>query len=155
MFKVERRGTIFTSHNQSDGLRPNEKMIRPVCLDCHGLGFAIDALADDDLALPLPAQMFRFGAEASMDKSGDFSYALLSLHPINKKNGPGTDLGREGLEFVVDNPGEHFYGEEELGGEDYFTAVYANYAVAEACATTTTRIPHAATSRSAADQAGR
>ena len=49
MFKVERRGTIFTSHNQSDGLRPNEKMIRPVCLDCHGLGFAIDAHADEDL----------------------------------------------------------------------------------------------------------
>ena len=49
MFKVERRGTIFTSHNQNDGLRPNEKMIRPVCLDCHGLGFAIDALADEDL----------------------------------------------------------------------------------------------------------
>ena len=24
-------------------------MIRPVCLDCHGLGFAIDALADADL----------------------------------------------------------------------------------------------------------
>ena len=49
MFKVERRGAIFTSHNQSDGLRPSEKMIRPVCLDCHGLGFAIDALADEDL----------------------------------------------------------------------------------------------------------
>ena len=90
-----------------------------------------------------------------MDKSEDLSYSLLSLHPINKKNGPGTELEREGLEFVVDNPGEHFYGEEELGGEDYFTAVYANYAVAEACATMTTRIPHAATSRSAADQAGR
>ena len=29
MFKVERRGAIFTSHNQSDGLRPSEKMIRP------------------------------------------------------------------------------------------------------------------------------
>ena len=27
-------------------LKPNEKMIRPVCMSCHGLGFAIDALAD-------------------------------------------------------------------------------------------------------------
>ena len=68
-----------------------------------------------------------------MDKSEDLSYSLLSLHPINKKNGPGTELEREGLEFVVDNPGEHFYGEEELGGEGYFTAVYADYTVAEAC----------------------
>ena len=33
-------------HNQNDTLRPNEKMIRPVCLHCHGMEFAIDALAD-------------------------------------------------------------------------------------------------------------
>ena len=49
MAKVGRRGKIVTSHNQNEVLRPNEKMIRPVCLDCHGLGFAIDALADADL----------------------------------------------------------------------------------------------------------
>ena len=49
MAKVGRRGKIVTNHNQNDVLRPNEKMIRPVCLDCHGLGFAIDALADADL----------------------------------------------------------------------------------------------------------
>ena len=46
MAKIERRGTIATNHNQNDNLRPGEKMIRSVCLDCHGLGFAIDALAD-------------------------------------------------------------------------------------------------------------
>lgn len=34
------------NHNQNDNLRPNEKMIRPVCMQCHGLGFSIDALAD-------------------------------------------------------------------------------------------------------------
>lgn len=33
-------------HNQSATLQPNEKMLRPVCLHCHGLGFSIDALAD-------------------------------------------------------------------------------------------------------------
>ncbi|PWR01199.1 NrfA- nitrite reduction protein [Meridianimarinicoccus roseus] len=47
--KTERRGAVTTSHNQSDTLRPNEKMIRPVCMDCHGLAFAIDALADPAL----------------------------------------------------------------------------------------------------------
>ncbi len=88
---------------------------------------------EDDLALPLPAQMFRLGAEEVMDNTEDFSYALLSLNPINKKNGPGTDLEKEGLEYVVDNPGENFYGQEELGGESYFAAVYADYAVVEAC----------------------
>jgi hypothetical protein len=37
---------ILVQHNQNDNLRPSEKMIRPVCMSCHGLGFAIDALAD-------------------------------------------------------------------------------------------------------------
>ena len=88
---------------------------------------------EDDSALPLPAQMFRFGAELAADKTDDFSYSLLSLYPVNKKNGPGTDLEQEGLQFVADNPGENFYGEEELGGERYFAAVYPDVAVAEAC----------------------
>ena len=49
MPRTERRGKITTNHNQNASLRPNEKMIRPVCLDCHGLGFSLDALADADL----------------------------------------------------------------------------------------------------------
>ena len=87
---------------------------------------------EDDLALPLPAQMFRFGAEAVADETEDFSYSLLSLHPINKKNGPGTDLEQQGLQHVMDNE-ESFYDEEELGGQRYFAAVYPDFAVSEAC----------------------
>jgi hypothetical protein len=37
---------VLVQHNQNDTLRPNEKMIRPVCMNCHGLKFSIDALAD-------------------------------------------------------------------------------------------------------------
>jgi hypothetical protein len=40
----------LVSHNQNETLRPSEKMARPVCMSCHGLGFAIDALADPGLA---------------------------------------------------------------------------------------------------------
>ncbi|MBN1237692.1 MAG: cytochrome c3 family protein [Gammaproteobacteria bacterium] len=40
---------VLVQHNQSDGLRPAEKMIRSVCIECHGLGFSIDALADAEL----------------------------------------------------------------------------------------------------------
>jgi hypothetical protein len=36
---------ILVQHNQNETLEPSEKMIRPVCLHCHGLGFSIDALA--------------------------------------------------------------------------------------------------------------
>lgn len=42
-------GDMFTTHNQNAYFRPNEKMIRTVCLDCHGLKFSIDALADETL----------------------------------------------------------------------------------------------------------
>jgi hypothetical protein len=40
---------VLVEHNQSDTMRPNEKMIRSTCLTCHGLGFSLDALADRDL----------------------------------------------------------------------------------------------------------
>jgi predicted CXXCH cytochrome family protein len=43
----ERR--ILVQHNQNDTLRPNEKMVRSVCLSCHGLQFSLDALADGKL----------------------------------------------------------------------------------------------------------
>ena len=88
---------------------------------------------DDDAALPLPSQMFRLGAERVMDETDEFSYSLLSLTPINEKSGPGTPLEKAGLESVADNPDENFYGEEDLGGDRYFTAVYPDFAVVEAC----------------------
>ena len=37
---------VIAEHNQNMNLRPNEKMLRSVCMNCHGLGFSIDALAD-------------------------------------------------------------------------------------------------------------
>ena len=49
MPRTVRRGKVSTNHNQNDNLRPNEKMVRSVCLDCHGLGFSLDSLADADL----------------------------------------------------------------------------------------------------------
>ncbi|MBX2882773.1 MAG: DUF3365 domain-containing protein [Granulosicoccus sp.] len=95
---------------------------------------------EDEKALVLPAQMFRFGAEmvakrAKENPEVDFSYSLQSLWPINKQNAPSTDAEKEGLQFVSDNKGENFYTTEELGGVNYFTAVYADVAVAPVCAT--------------------
>lgn len=40
---------LGVQHNQSLTLQPNEKMARPVCMSCHGLGFTLDALADTGL----------------------------------------------------------------------------------------------------------
>lgn len=40
---------VQVQHNQNANLRPNEKMIRGICMQCHGLGFSLDALADTAL----------------------------------------------------------------------------------------------------------
>jgi hypothetical protein len=87
----------------------------------------------DENALPLPAQMFRMGAEMVAEKDPGFSYALLSLWPVNKQNAPRTELEKKGLQFVVDNPKQNYYGEEVLGSQRYFTAVYADTAMTGAC----------------------
>ena len=92
----------------------------------------------DDKALPLPAQMFRMGAENVADRiSGNpdvnFSYSLQSLWPINSQNAPKTKAEKAGLKYIVDNPGMNYYSEEKLGGKKYFTAVYPDVGVAPVC----------------------
>jgi hypothetical protein len=88
---------------------------------------------NDDKALPLPAQMFRMGSELVAEKQAGFTYALLSEWPVNKQNHPKTDVEKKGLRYIVENPGKNYYGNEELGGQAYFTAVYPDMGVAEAC----------------------
>jgi hypothetical protein len=89
----------------------------------------------EDKALVLPAQMFRAGAEMAREKGATFSYSLLSTWPINKQNAPKTDAEKTGLDYIAANKGKNYYTEETLGGKKYFTAVYADIAVAPACVT--------------------
>ena len=93
---------------------------------------------EDDKALVLPAQMFRFGSELAMKRAEklddvDFSYTLQSLWPINKQNAPKTDAEKEGLKYVAENKGKNYYTTEKLGGKTYFTAIYADTGVAPVC----------------------
>lgn len=85
-------------------------------------------------AIPLPAQMFRMGAElVSENPKAGFTYSLKSLWPLNAQHKPSSDFEIGALNFLNDNPGDNFYAEEELGGKKYFTAFYPDRAVAEAC----------------------
>ena len=88
---------------------------------------------DVDTGAPLPAQMFRAGSEAVAEMTDSFTYSLQSLWPINSQNAPKTDMEKAGLEYIAANPGENFYGEEKLGDVNYFTAVYPDVAVSDAC----------------------
>jgi len=47
--KIDGKKVMLTDHNQSGNLHPNEKMGRQTCLQCHGLGFTLDSLADSKL----------------------------------------------------------------------------------------------------------
>lgn len=50
MPRIENEGSGYhVSHDNSANLRPNEKMLRSVCTDCHGLQFSMDALSDPQL----------------------------------------------------------------------------------------------------------
>ena len=55
------------------------------------------------------------------------------MWPVNKQNQPKTEVEKSGLNYVAANPGKNFYDKEQLGGQSYFTAVYADTAVADAC----------------------
>ena len=93
---------------------------------------------EDDQALALPAQMFRFGSEMVSERAANnpdvnFSYSLLSLWPVNKQNAPKTDAEKEGLQYIVDNKGKNYYTTEKLGDQEYFTAVYPDVGVAPVC----------------------
>lgn len=88
---------------------------------------------DEEHTIPLPAQMFRMGAElVNENAEAGFTYALKSRWPLNPQN-KAEGIEVEGLEFIAGNPGQNFYKEEEIAGSRYFTAVYADKAVAEAC----------------------
>jgi hypothetical protein len=49
VLKAKPEQRMLVQHNQNLNLRPNQKMIRSVCMHCHGLGFTMDALADPAL----------------------------------------------------------------------------------------------------------
>src|SRR5262249_2193965 len=40
------RDVVAVDHDQNGNLRPVTKMVRSVCMRCHGVGYSLDALAD-------------------------------------------------------------------------------------------------------------
>lgn len=47
--RIKKGRRVEVMHNQNHNLRPNTKMLKKVCMNCHGLEFSINALADEDL----------------------------------------------------------------------------------------------------------
>lgn len=83
--------------------------------------------------IPLPAQMFRLGAEIAAE-SGTFTYNLISPWYINDNHAPKSDFEKVAMEEVVAT-GEPYKDYQEAGGQTYFSALYPDKAVVEACVT--------------------
>ncbi len=113
--------TAYTKH-VIERLGKEKKLIKPN-----------EKWQDYENGIMLPAQMFRHARDLAMETNPGFTYSLQSEWPINKQTGPKTPMEKEGLDYVVKNPGKNFYGEEKIGEETFFTAVYADVAVSAAC----------------------
>jgi len=81
--------------------------------------------------IPLPAQMFRLGSEIAAEE-GAFTYGLISPWNINDSQAPKSEFEKTAMQAVVDT-GEPYKDYQEIGGQQYFSAVYPDKAVAEAC----------------------
>ncbi|KPJ91484.1 MAG: hypothetical protein AMJ53_11585 [Gammaproteobacteria bacterium SG8_11] len=86
-----------------------------------------------DNALPLPAQIFQLGAAELSNTAADLNYSLQSLWAINQSNFPQSDKEREGLIYILKNPGKNYYTTVESNGRKYFMAVYPDTAVSPVC----------------------
>jgi len=82
--------------------------------------------------LPLPAQ-FLMDSARSVARTTNIRIRLVSLWPINSKNGPTTEFERAGLAEVLSHPERPHTGFFENGRKWFFQALYADRAVSQAC----------------------
>ena len=83
--------------------------------------------------IPLPAQMFRLGSELASE-DGAFTYNLISPWNINDSQAPKNEFEQIAMEKVIET-GEPYKDYQEIAGQKYFSGLYPDKAVAEACVT--------------------
>jgi len=83
--------------------------------------------------IPLPAQMFRLGSEIA-NESGYFTYNLISPWYINDSHAPKGEFEETAVQTMIDT-GEPVKEYQEVGDQSFFSAMYPDIAVAEACVT--------------------
>ena len=82
--------------------------------------------------VPLPAQMFRLGSEVALENSDAFTYGLISPWNLNDNQAPRNEFEKTAMAEVV-KTGQPYKGYQEIAGQTYYSAVYPDNAVAEAC----------------------
>ncbi|MEO0986376.1 MAG: DUF3365 domain-containing protein [Cyanobacteria bacterium J06639_14] len=81
--------------------------------------------------IPLPAQMFRLGSEIA-NESGYFTYNLISPWYINDNHAPKGEFEETALQTMIET-GEPVKDYQQVGDQQFFSAMYPDKAVAEAC----------------------
>lgn len=81
--------------------------------------------------IPLPAQMFRLGSEIANEK-GFFTYNLISPWYINDSHAPKGEFEETAVATMIET-GEPVKDYQEIAGQSYYSAMYPDNAVAEAC----------------------
>ena len=92
MPRVEREGSVIVNHDNTANLRPNEKMIKNVCTDCHGLQFSMNAMTDpllikSNFSSP-PTQShpgIQWTTEATLKRGGEDAERILKYLESLKK----------------------------------------------------------------------
>ena len=83
--------------------------------------------------LPLPAQFLNESSRLAGATQAGIAYQLISLWPINKRNGPKTEFEQKGLFEATQHP-DRPYTEIVMNGRDVsLQAIYADRAVSQAC----------------------
>ncbi|WP_455212076.1 c-type heme family protein [Kaarinaea lacus] len=86
-----------------------------------------------DKTLPLPEQIFQVSSAELASSTADLSFSLQSLWAINQDNFPQSDKEREGLIYILKNPGKNYYTTVESNGRKFLMAVYPDNANSPAC----------------------
>ncbi len=85
--------------------------------------------------LPLPAQFLLNSSGVARKNKLGLDFRLISLWPINVRNGAANEFERNALEEVSLFPLRPYISKIKLGNRHYFQAVYPDFAVAQACVT--------------------
>ena len=90
---------------------------------------------NDKKIIPLPVQVLNETSQMFSTQSTGLRYQLISLWPINRKNGPRDQTDKKSLETVMTKPERPVTRIIKIDGQSYFQAIYADIALSPACVT--------------------
>lgn len=90
---------------------------------------------NDKKVIPLPVQVLNETSQMFSTQSTGLRYQLISLSPINRKNGPRDQTDKKSLETVMTKPERPVTRIVKIDGQSYFQSIYADIALSPACVT--------------------